>query len=254
MDIDCKVAIVTGGASGLGEAVARCLAKQGAIVSIFDVNRERGEAVAQEIHGFYSAVDIADENSVIAGFAASQEANGQPHILVNCAGVGDFTPTVSDDGEPHPLKDFKRPIDVNLIGAFNCIRYFSAQVSKLPELPSGERGVIVNTASIAAFDGLATQAAYSASKAGIVGMTLPIARDLGAYGIRICTIAPGLFATPLLDVLPEGLAGQLAAQAPFPKRLGDPMEFAALVRHICENPMLNGATIRLDGAMRMNSH
>lgn len=250
MDISGKAAIVTGGASGLGAATARALAAAGAKVAIFDMNEDLAKEVASEIGGAAFAVNVADDPSVEAAFASAKAIHGAARILVNCAGIGPAAKTVSSRGM-HPLDTFQQVINVNLIGTFNCIRRASDDMMKLDPMESGERGICINTASVAAYDGQIGQAAYAASKGGIVGMTLPIARDLASVGIRIMTIAPGLFKTPLLLGLPEEVQDSLGATVPFPSRLGDPSEYAALARHICENQMLNGEVIRLDGAIRM---
>jgi len=250
-------AVVTGGASGLGEATARALAEAGVKVALFDLNEEKGEKLAKELGGVFCKVNVADEDSVTAGFEKSRGALGQERILINCAGIGDAIKTASRDktsGEikAHPLDRFTRVINVNLIGTFNCIAKSAAgMMTTDPVTEDGERGVIVNTASVAAQDGQIGQAAYSASKGGIVGMTLPIARDLSREGIRVNTILPGLFNTPLFDAAPDNVKQALGAQVPFPSRLGHPYEYGQLARHICENGMLNGETIRLDGAIRM---
>lgn len=251
MKLDGNVAaIVTGGASGLGAATARDLAASGVKVAIFDMNKEKGEAVAKEIGGIFCECNVTDEGSVDAAIAKARAAHGQEKVLVNCAGTGTAIKTVSR-GQPHPLDQFERIIQINLIGTFRCIAKSAAGMLAQDPGEGGERGVIINTASVAAYDGQIGQAAYSASKGGIVGMTLPIARDLAANGVRVCTIAPGLFETPLFDTLSEEAKRSLAASVPFPSRLGSPAEYAALARHICENAMLNGETIRLDGAIRM---
>ena len=249
MDIAGLAAVVTGGASGLGEATARRLAAAGAKVTIFDRNAERAEQVAGEIGGRAAVVDVADPQAVEAAFAEAEAAHGVARVLVNCAGIGLAMKTVSR-GQPHPLDAFEQVIRVNLVGSFNCIRVAAARM--VAAEPIGEeRGVVINTASIAAFDGQIGQAAYAASKGGIVGMTLPIARDLADKQIRVVTIAPGLFLTPLLMSLPEAAREALAASVPHPHRLGRPEEYAMLAEHIITNPMLNGETIRLDGALRM---
>ena len=250
MDINGKTAAVTGGASGLGEATARELAAAGAKVAIFDIQEERGQAVAGDIGGVFCHCDVTDEESTIAAFEKAKAAHGPVRILINCAGTGIAVKTTSR-GAPHPLGSFSKLIALNLIGTFNCIRLAATEMATTEPLADGERGVIVNTASVAAFDGQVGQAAYAASKGGVVGMTLPIARDLADKGIRVCTIAPGLFATPLLQGLPDDVKESLSASVPFPSRLGEPDEYARLARHICENAMLNGETIRLDGAIRM---
>ena len=250
MQIEGVVAYITGGASGLGEATARELAGAGAKVAILDLQAEKGSAVAAELAGVFVECDIADEENSVAAFAAAKEALGAPRILINCAGIGGAQKTTSR-GKPHDLAQFSNVIQVNLIGTFNCTRLAATEMVELEPLADGERGVIINTASVAAFDGQIGQAAYSASKGGIVGMTLPIARDLAADGIRVNTIAPGLFDTPLLHGLPDDVKAALGASVPFPSRFGTPEEYASLARHICENAMLNGETIRLDGAIRM---
>jgi len=250
MEIDKISAIVTGGASGLGAATARLLAKQGAKVAIFDMNAELGPAVAAETGGAFFAANVADEENIAAAIAAAEAAHGTARILVNCAGIGTARKTVDREGKPHPLGAFRKLIEVNLIGSFNVLSQFAARLAAA-EMLGESRGVIINTASVAAFDGQIGQASYSASKGGVVGMTLPIARDLAQYGIRVVTIAPGLFLTPLLQSLPPEAQKSLGAQVPFPSRLGHPDEYALLVESIIRNPMLNGETIRLDGAIRM---
>jgi len=250
MDISGKAAIVTGGASGLGAATARALAAAGAKVAIFDMNEELAVQVATEIGGTAFAVNVSDDASVEAAFTAAADAHGPVRIMINCAGIGPAAKTVSSRGM-HALDMFEQVINVNLIGTFNCIRRAADQMSKQDPLDGGERGICINTASVAAYDGQIGQAAYSASKGGIVGMTLPIARDLSNVGVRVMTIAPGLFKTPLLMGLPQEVQDSLGATVPFPSRLGEPSEYAALVQHICENQMLNGEVIRLDGAIRM---
>jgi NAD(P)-dependent dehydrogenase (short-subunit alcohol dehydrogenase family) len=243
-------AIVTGGASGLGAATARALAAAGAQVAIFDVNETEGHAVAGEIGGFFVHCDVGDAESAEHAVAAATTAHGAARILVTCAGIAPAAKIVGRAG-PMPLDAFRRVIDVNLNGTFNVMRLVAAEIQKLPQLEDGERGVVIFTASIAAFDGQIGQPAYSASKAGIVGLTLPAAREFAALGIRVCSIAPGLFATPLMSGMPQALQDSLGASVPFPSRLGRPEEFARLVLHIIDNPMLNGEVIRLDGAMRM---
>jgi len=257
MELNASVAaVVTGGASGLGEATARALAARGVKVAIFDLNEGKGEAVAAELGGVFCKVNVTSEEEVDAGFAKARAAHGQERILVNCAGTGNGIKTASRDkqtGETRhfPLDAFNFIIQINLVGTFRCIAKSAKGMLDLEPLADGERGAIVNTASVAAVDGQMGQAAYSASKGGIVGMTLPIARDLAEAGVRVCTIAPGLFDTPLMGVLPEAARQSLAKQVPFPARLGRPDEYAALACHIVENAMLNGETIRLDGAIRM---
>jgi NAD(P)-dependent dehydrogenase (short-subunit alcohol dehydrogenase family) len=251
MDVKGQAAVVTGGASGLGAATARLLAKKGAKVALFDLNEEKGLAVAKEIGGTFHKVEVSGEDSVKAGFAAAKAAHGPARILINCAGIGTAGRIVGRDG-PLDLAKFTRVINVNLIGTFNVTRLFGAEATQLePVTKDGERGVVVMTASVAAFEGQIGQVAYSASKGGIVGMTVPIARDFAARGVRICTIAPGVILTPLADNLsPEALKA-LNESVPFPQRMGHDTEYADLALHICENGYLNGETIRLDGALRM---
>ena len=252
MEIAGSIALVTGGASGLGLATTRQLHGAGASVVIFDLPGSNGLAVARDLgpRAAFSAGDVTSPADVDAALdAAGALAGGVPRIVVNCAGIGTAARTTSKDG-PFPLESFTRVIQVNLIGTFNVIRLAAYRMSQAGE-EAGERGVIVNTASVAAFEGQIGQAAYSASKGGIVGMTLPIARDLARLKIRVMTIAPGLFNTPLLGNLPDEAIKSLGEQVPHPARLGDPAEYAALVAHIAANPMLNGETIRLDGAIRM---
>ena len=245
-----QAAIVTGGASGLGAATARKLAAQGAKVAVFDLNAKLAETVAAEIGGAAVACDVADAASAEAAVAQAAKAHGPARVLVNCAGIGVAKRVVGRDG-PMPLGDFEKVIKVNLIGSFNMLRLAAAAMSKLEPLSTGERGVVINTASVAAFDGQIGQAAYSASKGGIVGMTLPIARELAQFGIRVLTIAPGLFLTPLLGGLPQEAQDSLAAAIPFPHRLGQPEEFAALALHMIDNAYLNGEVVRLDASLRM---
>ena len=246
-----KSAIITGGASGLGAAVARRLAAASVQVSIFDTNADQGRVFAQQIGGRFYAVDVSDAASVSQGMAAVKSAQGGLDILVNCAGIGPAAKTVSR-GAPHDPALFIKVIGINLTGSFICGSQAAALMQERPaDSPDGERGVVVHTASVAAYEGQMGQAAYAASKGGIVGMTLPMARDLAASGIRVCAIAPGLFLTPLLAGLPEDVQSSLGQQVPFPPRLGDPDEFAATACHIMENRMLNGEVIRLDGAIRM---
>ena len=250
MEIRNSVFIVTGGASGLGEATARMLAANGGKVVIADMNAERGAQVASEIGGRFVKCNVSSEEDGRAVVANAMGAHGTINGLVNCAGIGGAEKTIGKNG-PHRLDLFTRVISVNLIGTFNMIRLAAESMAKGQPNGAGERGVIINTASVAAYDGQIGQAAYSASKGGIVGMTLPIARDLSREGIRVVTIAPGLFLTPLLMGLPPDAQDSLGKQVPFPPRLGRPEEYAALARHIIENEMLNGETIRLDGAIRM---
>jgi NAD(P)-dependent dehydrogenase (short-subunit alcohol dehydrogenase family) len=245
-----QVAIVTGGGSGLGEATARALAARGARVAILDVGLARAEQVAAELGGIALQCDVSSAENAEAAVAAAASRLGEPRILVNCAGIAIAMKTTGKDG-PHPLDMFRKVVEVNLIGSFNMIRLVAARAERLDPLAGGERGVIVNTASVAAYDGQIGQAAYAASKGGVVGMTLPVARDLARAGIRVMTIAPGIFRTPMLAGLPQDAQDSLGQQVPFPPRLGDPAEYAALALHIVENQMLNGETIRLDGAIRM---
>ncbi len=250
MNIDGQIAIVTGGGSGLGAATARALATKGASVAVLDVAMANAEKIADDIGGHAVHCDVSSAEAAETAVNVVVERLGEPRILVNCAGIGLAMKTVSKDGT-HPLDLFNKVIQVNLAGTFNMIRLVANVTQNLDPLEGGERGVFINTASVAAYDGQIGQAAYSASKGGIVGMTLPIARDLARSGIRVVTIAPGLFKTPLLAGLPEEAQISLGQQVPFPPRLGDPSEYAALAVQIAENQMLNGETIRLDGAIRM---
>jgi NAD(P)-dependent dehydrogenase (short-subunit alcohol dehydrogenase family) len=242
--------IVTGGASGLGGATASMLAAGGARVAIFDRDTERGQAKAAEIGGKFFPVDVTDGDSVAAALVAAEAEHGIARILVNCAGIGIAARTVGREGDAHRLDLFTKVIAVNLIGTFNVLSKFAARLGAA-NLIGEERGVIINTASVAAFEGQIGQAAYSASKGGVVGMTLPIARDLAQVAIRVVTIAPGLFLTPMMAGLPQAAQDSLGKQVPFPSRLGHPEEYAQLAASIIANPMLNGETIRLDGAIRM---
>jgi NAD(P)-dependent dehydrogenase (short-subunit alcohol dehydrogenase family) len=258
MNIQGQAALVTGGASGLGEATACELARLGAKVAVLDVNLAQAEKVAAEIgeqYGNDCAVacqcDITNAESMAAAIAKAAQKHGPARILMNIAGIGSAKRVVQKDGSPAPLEDFVRVINVNLVGSYNASRLFAAECVKLPPLEDGERGVMMFTASVAAFDGQVGQQAYSASKGGLVGMTLPMARDLAQHGIRVCTVAPGLFSTPLMKQLPEAVQQSLAASIPFPPRLGKPEEFAQLACHIVTNAHLNGEVIRLDGALRM---
>jgi NAD(P)-dependent dehydrogenase (short-subunit alcohol dehydrogenase family) len=246
-----QAAIVTGGASGLGRATAAALAAGGARVALFDVNTAAAEAAARQIGGIAIACDVTDAASAEAAFAAAREHHGAARILVNCAGIGTAGRIVGRDGEALPLDQFRRTIEVNLIGSFNAMRLAAADMARLDPLDEGERGIIVSTASVAAYEGQIGQAAYSASKGGIVALTLPAARELARYGIRVVAIAPGIFLTPMLTGLPRPVQDSLAAGVPFPPRLGRPEEYAALVLHLCSNRMINGEVIRLDGALRM---
>ncbi|MER8966189.1 3-hydroxyacyl-CoA dehydrogenase [Mesorhizobium sp. M0296] len=250
MNPNGQIAIVTGGGSGLGEATARALAAGGARVAVLDLGIERAAKVAADIGGIAVRCDVSDAESGAAAVAEAAETLGAPRILVNCAGIVVGMKTIGKDG-PHPLDQYRKVIEVNLVGTFNMIRLVADRIARLEPLQGGERGVIVNTASVAAYDGQIGQAAYSASKAGVVGMTLPVARDLARSGIRVCTIAPGIFRTPMMAGMPQEVQDSLGAAVPFPSRLGEPSEYAALALHIIENQMLNGETIRLDGAIRM---
>lgn len=256
MELQGLSAVITGGASGLGAATARQLAAHGVKVAIFDMNAEKGEAVAAELGGVFCNVNVTDEASVDAGFAKARAAIGQERILVNCAGTGNAIKTASrarETGEikHFPLEAFNLIIQINLVGTFRCIAKSAAGMMTLEALASGDRGVIINTASVAAEDGQIGQAAYSASKGGVVGMTLPIARDLSGEGIRVNTILPGIFNTPLLAAAPQPVKDALGAQVPFPKRLGMPEEYASLALEMCRNSYFNGEDVRLDGAIRM---
>ncbi len=249
-------AVVTGGASGLGRATAEALAGKGVKVAVFDLNEEAGEAFAGEIGGVFCKVNVTSDAEVDAAFAKARQAHGQERVLVNCAGIASAVKTASRNKQGgaishFPLDGFERVIQVNLIGTFRCIAKSAAGMLTLPPLDDGDRGAIVNTASVAAQDGQIGQAAYSASKAGILGMTLPIARDLMSEGIRVNTILPGLFETPLLASLPEHVRAALAASVPYPKRLGQPAEYASLAMQMIENGYFNGELVRLDGAIRM---
>ena len=249
MDIAGKVFIVTGGASGLGEGTARMLAEHGGKVVVADLNVERGDVVAREIGGIFVKCDVsqeADGQAVVAAAVASGKLMG----LVNCAGIAPAVKTVGKEGA-HPLALYTKTIMVNLVGSFNMIRLAAEAMSKNQPEPTGERGVLISTASVAAYDGQIGQAAYAASKGGVVGMTLPIARDLARNGIRNMTIAPGIFGTPMLFGMPQEVQDALAASVPFPSRLGTPQDYAKLAKHIFENDMLNGEVIRLDGAIRL---
>lgn len=243
-------AIVTGGASGLGEATARHFRGAGAQVTLLDRDAERGERVAAEIGAHFSETDVTDEASVAAAIAAAKSAMGRITAAINCAGIATGAKTLGRDG-PHPLDAFRRTVDINLVGTFNVARLAAAEMAGNAPGDDGARGVIVNTASIAAFDGQKGQAAYAASKGGIVGLSLPMARDLAREGIRVMAIAPGIFATPMMRGLPPEVQDSLAAEVTFPKRLGDPDEYARLARFIVECGYLNGEVIRLDGALRM---
>lgn len=257
MRLDSNVsAVITGGASGLGAATARRLAARGVKVALFDLNEAQGEALAKELGGVFCRVDVTSEDDVVAGFAKARAAIGQERILVNCAGTGNAIKTASrekETGEPKhfPLHAFDRIIQINLVGSFRCLALSAAGMLSLDPLEDGERGIIINTSSVAAQDGQIGQAAYSASKAGVVGMTLPIARDLMGEGIRVNTIMPGIFETPLMAGAQEHVRAALAASVPFPKRLGNPAEFAAVAEMMVTTTYFNGESIRLDGAIRM---
>lgn len=250
-------AIVTGGASGLGEATARRLAAEGAKVAIFDLNREKGEKVASEIGGLFCETDVTSEESVDAALSAARNAHGIERILVNCAGIVSVKKTVSKNRETgemmsHDMATFTRTVMINLVGTFQMItKSATAMVGHEPVTDDGGKGVIINTASVAATDGQIGQAAYSASKGGVLGMTLPVARDLARDGIRVCTILPGIFETPMFDSLPPAAKEALEASVPFPSRMGRADEYAGLAAHIIDNDMLNGEAIRLDGAIRL---
>lgn len=251
MKIEGKAALVTGGGSGLGEATARELARLGAKVAVLDLNLENARKVAQDIGGIAIQADVSNGPSMESALAEAAAAHGPARILMQIAGIGTAKRVIGKDGSPAPLEDFVKVVNVNLVGSYNAARLFAAAAAKLEPMEDGERGVMVFTASVAAFDGQVGQQAYSASKGGVVGMTLPMARDLSQHGIRVCTIAPGLFATPLMRTLPEPVQQSLAASIPFPSRLGKPEEFAELACHIVTNGHLNGEVIRLDGALRM---
>ena len=256
MDIKNIAAVVTGGASGLGEASARALAARGAKVAIFDRDAERGEKVAADIGGIFCAVDVTSDEKVAAAFTKARAAHGQERVLINCAGVANAAKTVGrnkETGEPrlYPMQQFELAIQINLIGSFRCLTQAAFGMVGLDPLVDGERGLIINTASVAAEDGQIGQAAYSASKGGVLAMALPIARDLMNDGIRVNTILPGVFKTPMVAMMPENVQEALGAQVPFPKRLGTAEEYARLACFMVENPYLNAASVRLDGGIRM---
>lgn len=251
MEILGMGAIVTGGASGLGAATARNLAANGAKVAIFDLDQEQGSALASEIGGLFIQVDVSSGASVAAAIARAEARHGTARILVNCAGVCPAAKTVGRDGQPHSMDIYRRAIEVNLIGTFNMISKVAARAANVEEL-AGERGVIINTASVSGYEGQIGQAAYSASKGGVIGMTLPVARDLASYKIRVMSIAPGVFLTPMIEAMPKDRQDALGAQVPHPSRLGRPEEYGRLVEAIIRNPMLNGEVIRLDGAIRFS--
>ena len=250
MEIQGTSALVAGGASGLGEATARALAERGAHVVVADLNAEKGEALAQELGGTFAKTDVTDEEAVTAAVAKATEA-GELRISVSCAGIG-WAQRVTGKQGPHPLDLFSNVVRVNLIGTFNVLRLAATAMNENEPLDTGERGVCINTASIAGYDGQIGQTAYASSKAGVIGLTLPAARDLSSRGIRVLTIAPGTFDTPMLAMLPEEARAALGAAIPFPSRLGQPAEFASLAVHMVENSMLNGEVVRLDGALRMS--
>ncbi len=252
MLLESRTFLITGGGSGLGAATARLFAQEGASVVLADVNEEAGEQTASGIgeRAKFVRTDVTDEKSVQGAVDAALETFGGLHGVVNCAGVGPAKKVLGRKGI-HPLEDFVRTVQINLVGTFNAIRLGAAAMAQNQPTGDGERGVVINTASVAAFDGQIGQAAYSASKGGVVAMTLPIARELAEHGIRVVTIAPGIFDTPMLAALPEAARESLGKQVPFPRRLGRPEEYAALAKHIVENEMLNGEVIRLDGALRM---
>jgi NAD(P)-dependent dehydrogenase (short-subunit alcohol dehydrogenase family) len=250
MQVKTHAALVTGGGSGLGAATARALSAAGAKVAILDIDEAKAKAVAAEIGGVALRCDVSDAAAAEAAVQAAKAAQGAPRVLINCAGIGPPARIVGRDG-PLPLAQFKRVIDINLIGSFNLMRLAAAEMMALEPLEEGERGVIISTASVAAYEGQIGQAAYAASKGGIVALTLPAAREFARAGIRVNAIAPGLFNTPLMGSLPQAAQDSLGASVPFPARLGRPEEYAQLVLAIIANPMLNGETIRLDGALRM---
>jgi NAD(P)-dependent dehydrogenase (short-subunit alcohol dehydrogenase family) len=251
MEIAGHAALISGGASGLGRATAVALAEAGVKVALLDIDGAAAEAAAKEIGGLGLACDVTSAEATGRAVEAARERHGPARIVVNCAGIGRAGRIVDRDGKPMPLQQFKQVIEVNLIGSFNLLRIAATDMIELDPLDDGERGIILLTASVAAYDGQIGQAAYSASKGGIVGLTLPAARELARHGIRVAAIAPGVFATPMLAGLPQAAQDSLAANVPFPQRLGRPEEYAALALHICRNTMINGEVIRLDGALRM---
>lgn len=253
MKIENQAAIVTGGASGLGEATARLLAERGAKVAIFDLNEEVGNKTAADIGGQFFKVDVTSEEDVANALAAAEEKHGVARICVNCAGIAPAVKVIDREGNPMPLGKFASAININLVGSFNVSSKFAARIYDSEPNADGERGIIINTASVAAFEGQIGQAAYSASKGGVAAMTLPIARELARYGIRVMGIAPGIFMTPMMASFSEEVQESLGKQVPFPSRLGRPEEYALLVSTIVENAMLNGEIIRLDGAIRMGA-
>lgn len=252
MDIQGAGAIVTGGASGLGAATAEMLARGGAKVTIFDLNEETGRAKAAELDGHFVRVDVSDEANVKAAIAEAEARHGVARVLVNCAGIATAEKIIDREGQPLPLDRFARVIAINLVGTFNTLSQFAARLHTAEPIgPDNERGVIINTASVAAFEGQVGQPAYGASKGGVMALTLPAARELARWHIRVMTIAPGIFWTPMMAGLPQDAQDSLGRQIPFPSRLGKPEEYAQLAQSIIANPMLNGETIRLDGAIRM---
>jgi NAD(P)-dependent dehydrogenase (short-subunit alcohol dehydrogenase family) len=250
MDIRGHAAIVTGGASGLGAATARLLAEAGAKVAIFDVNAKGAAEVAIDINGIAIACDVTDDKATERAIASANADHGTARIVVSCAGIGPAKRIVGRDG-PMPLAEFARVVEINLVGTFNVMRLVAAAMQPLEPLQDGERGIIICTASVAAYEGQIGQAAYAASKGGVVGLVMPAAREFAQFGIRVNGIAPGIFSTPMLHALPEAAQQSLAASVPFPKLLGLPPQYAALVRHMIENRYLNGEVVRLDGALRM---
>ena len=256
MDVKGVAAVVTGAASGLGEATARELARRGARIAVFDRDVERGIKVATDIGGVFCEVDVTSDDKVAAAFAKAREAHGQERILVNCAGVANAAKTVGRDkdtkaAKSYPMQQFELAIQINLIGTFRCVANSAFGMVDLEPLADGEKGVIINTASVAAEDGQIGQAAYSASKGGVLAMALPIARDLMSEGVRVNTILPGVFKTPMVAMMPPNVQDALGAQVPFPKRLGNPEEYAQLACFLIENPYMNAAAVRLDGGIRM---
>lgn len=250
MDVKGQAALVTGGGSGLGAATASALAKAGAKVTLLDVNLDAANAHAEKIGGFAVKCDVSDGASAEAAVKAAREKHGVARVLINCAGIGTPKRIVGKDG-PMPLEFFERVVKINLIGSFNLMRLFAASLQSAEALQDGERGVVISTASVAAYEGQIGQSAYAASKGGIVALTLPAARELGQYGIRVLAIAPGIFLTPMLTTLPDEVQQSLAASVPFPKLLGQPEQFAALAMHMVENRYLNGEVVRIDGSLRM---
>lgn len=252
MNITNQPVYVVGGGSGLGAATVKLLSEQGGQVAVIDLNHENAIAVAKAYGGFAEEANVADEDALAAAFTSLKEKIGAPRAVINCAGIGPAEKILGRNGVAS-LALFEKVVSINLKGAFNCLRLACAHMQENDAAEDGERGVIINTASIAAYEGQIGQAAYAASKAGVIGLTLPAAREMARYGIRVMTIAPGLFATPLMETLPQEVQDSLAASVPFPHRLGRPEEFALTASHIISNPMLNGETIRLDGSLRMSS-